>query len=187
MLTTETAMTRIQRALFVRDATLELLARYGSFEDTNIGPVLTAQVEGFKFLHRSPFQRVTWLGIQRSDAIVGPPDHLRCQPFSLDAWYNRRKVLSMDWDERITPRLLLFQKGSWEERLCSLCGFAADSAISAAWAIPDERYNRVARPRGLTPGACLAESQAKTRRQMPLNPERTHRGGCRARFTVPTT
>ena len=121
-------MTRIQQAASVTEAALGLLARYGTLEDTNVGPVLTAQVEGFQFLHRTPAQRVTWNAIQSADARAGLPDHLRCQPFGLEAWYNRRKVFSMDWDERGAPRLFLFRRGSWEAQLCSLFGRAADPA-----------------------------------------------------------
>lgn len=129
MTRTETTIQRTQRAVAVCDAALVLLARYGSFEDTNVGPVLTAQVKDFQFLYWRPDQRVACNGIYRSDPTSGPPEGWR--QYGLDAWYDRRKVLSMVWKDFTMPRLFLFRKGDWEARLCRLSGLDPESLNSS--------------------------------------------------------
>lgn len=113
-------MTRLDRALIVRDAVLGWLRDNGREEVISGFRVRGGEVAGFRFIYRTPFSRVPLNGLKPRNfgeaAILqrrGPVN----LPYALDVWWGDRKVMLIEWAHDGSPDLASFTKGQWDSEL----------------------------------------------------------------------
>jgi hypothetical protein len=113
---------RMQRAIELRDAALNLVRAHGRWESAkNIsGKYLFAEIDGLRILHTTPFTRLPEPpeAIKYMAALSGRPMNL---PYSLDVWApGSGKVFFIKWDGKAQFNLVNFRRGGWEDVLLSL-------------------------------------------------------------------
>lgn len=107
---------RLDAAIRIRDAALEVVELEGQFEDTNVGPLLVWRGDEFEISYTTPFQKFPPPGEdvlkQCYAAGVDPEFNL---PYGLDIWSTYGKVLNIEWDLKNHVELISFKRGEWEE------------------------------------------------------------------------
>jgi hypothetical protein len=115
-------MTRLQRALIVRDAVLAWLRDHGITEIVSGMRVLGGEVAPYRFIHRTPFTELPDnLNRDYQYAVLlqerGRPVNL---PYGLDVCLSGCKVMNLEWDNDGSPDLVSFAKGDWDGQLLDM-------------------------------------------------------------------
>lgn len=129
-------MTKLTRAIELRDTALQLLASAGTWAESRRQdgtPVrcLEFRRDGIEMIHRTRFQRVF---AEPSDsakygaALLGL-DWKRNLPYGLDIWAGQ-KVLNIEWDNQGRVELVSLKRGCWEQDLVALMASLSPWAIS---------------------------------------------------------
>jgi hypothetical protein len=111
---------RLDDALYLRGLIMPLIAGRLERTESNIGPMLAARIGPFTFIYTTPFQKEALNRMWQLCAQAGAPGRSWPKPYALDAWYLGKKVLAMDWEDGLPPRLLSFRRGEWREALVEL-------------------------------------------------------------------
>lgn len=98
---------------------LPLLQQEGSWEEVENypGKVRSYEQGDIFMLHRTPFQPIP-ISEQAAQAGIGADaQRIAARSYGLDVWWQRRKVLSVIWNDGGQLGLVLFKTGSWESTL----------------------------------------------------------------------
>jgi hypothetical protein len=120
-------MSRIDDATRHRDVALSIIRKHGKIERGEV-PHTSARVGAFSFALFTPFQPNPDLG--------NAPGYYRAllgmdvpKSYQLDAWYDGKKVLSVDWEEGERASVLSLRRGEWEGLLANLDCSLHDAAV----------------------------------------------------------
>jgi len=109
-------ISRVSRALELRDDALNILWRHGARVDFGPLKLLQADLNGLSIAHRTPFLQPLLTG--RNNWAL---------PFGLDIWTRKRKVMNLEWGLPWEVQLVSFRSGEWEEQLTRI------STALSAW------------------------------------------------------
>ena len=108
-------MTRLERALQVRDQAVAFLKAHGQWQHTAHGPkVLTAQKGTLRLVLRTPFKLLPRpKPTTREGALLA--ERAPNLPYGLDIWQRPAgKVLNIEWDDNGAVELIGFMAGAWD-------------------------------------------------------------------------
>jgi|SRR5579862_1386036 len=111
--------TRKQRAMQIRDTVLPWLRLHGHMHGTGDVRALAGNASPFIFVHRtffcSPVLQPRPRNFREAASLqVHGGTNL---PYGLDVWYNKSKVMNIEWDDAGLVHLVGFRSGVWEEAL----------------------------------------------------------------------
>ena len=125
-------MTKLQRAIKLRDLALPVVVKRGAWETTEGASVAHVNVlsyrdSGFAIFYRMPSQSIP----QSSDSTVVPQKAANGNlPYGLDIWFGE-KVLNIEWADDGTVELRDYKPGrSWERRLSKVSARGAQKITS---------------------------------------------------------
>lgn len=113
-----------KRAFVARDLALPLLRARGSWEEVENfpGKVRSFEHEDLFMLHRTPFQPVPISDDAQASGVTALHQRDAARAYGLDVWWQRRKVLSVIWNDGGPLGLVIIKDGPWEQALqaCAL-------------------------------------------------------------------
>lgn len=120
-----------KRAFEARDLALPLLRARGSWEDVENypGKVRSFEHEELFMLHRTPFQPVPISDDAKATGITALHQRDAARAYGLDVWWQRRKVLSLIWNDGGPLGLVVIKDGPWEEALAA-CARQTGEAVA---------------------------------------------------------
>lgn len=109
---------RLARVRAARDRALEIARTSGR---QNGDGEVWANAEDFLVVHRTPFSKPlpeprasNYLEAQLLQRFVP------ALPYTMDVWYQHKKVMNVSWDSDDRIRLISFRPGAWEEKLATV-------------------------------------------------------------------
>jgi hypothetical protein len=117
------------RAQSARDLALPLLRASGTWEevDNYPGKVRSFEQDQLFMLHRTPFQPVPISEDAEALGISAGLQRDAARAYGLDVWWQRRKVLSVIWNDGGPLGLIVFKEGPWEEALQAYAAATAEA------------------------------------------------------------
>jgi hypothetical protein len=108
-----------ERASAARDLALPLLRLSGTWEEVENYP---GKVRSFErgelfMLHRTPFQPVPVSADAQASGISAGLQRDAARAYGLDVWWERRKVLSVIWNDGGPLGLIMCKEGPWMQAL----------------------------------------------------------------------
>lgn len=116
---TPTLEGRMRRADRLRALALPLLRDAGNWEQVENYPgKVRSYTQGQLFmLHRTPFQPIPISEAAQAAGISRLHQRDVARAYGLDVWWERRKVLSLIWNEGGPLGLVVYKAGGWEQAL----------------------------------------------------------------------
>lgn len=111
---------RIARATQLRNVVVDLVARRGAMVDVSDGDK-TVQVMMFECDRLAVLYKTPRVILSTGDA----PASIRPKGFTLDVWFERHKILSIQWDHEEPIDVFTFKPGAWEDMIADAAGIAA--------------------------------------------------------------
>lgn len=120
-----------QRAFSARDLALPLLRARGCWEEVENYPgrVRSFEHEELFMLHRTPFQPVPVSHEAQASGISALHQRDAARAYGLDVWWQRRKVLSLIWNDGGPLGLVVIKDGPWEQALMA-CAQQVGEAVA---------------------------------------------------------
>lgn len=108
-----------EHASIARDQALPLLRERGSWEEvTNYpGKVRSYEHDALFMLYRTPFQPVPISEDAAASGVTALHQRDAARAYGLDVWWQRRKVLSLIWNDGGPVGLIVFKEGPWQQAL----------------------------------------------------------------------
>lgn len=116
-----------QQAAFVRihalyQLALPLLHADGEWEEIEgyPGRVRSYERDDLMMLHRTPFQPVPVSKEAQKAGVTAMTQREAARAYGLDVWWQRRKVMSLIWNDGGPLGLITYKEGPWETALQQL-------------------------------------------------------------------
>ena len=102
-----------------RELALPLLQHLGAWQEVENYPgrVRSFEREELFMLHRTPFQPVPISDAALGAGVSAENQRDVARAYGLDVWWQRRRVLSVIWNDGGPLGLIVFKPGPWEEAL----------------------------------------------------------------------
>lgn len=112
------------RAQALRLHALEILRRSGEWQEVENYPgrVRALEQDDLLLMHRTPFTPVPISQAAEAAGVTALHQRDAARAYGLDVWWQRRKVMSLIWNEGGPLGLVRFKEGPWEGALTHLAG-----------------------------------------------------------------
>ena len=107
-----------EQAVLLRDISIVLVQKYGIFEKSNIGNMLTWSSDKFIISYRTPFNKIPPVPdeVSYQAAILG--ESALNLPYGINVWTKPKgKVLNLEWNDEGKIFFISFKRGEWEQDL----------------------------------------------------------------------
>jgi hypothetical protein len=133
--TEQNQVTKLERAIHVRDMVLSILQSAGTWKPINMpsGPTKHLAFEDgtLSVMLRTPFQPVHGMSNRYKHAAATLGIEARGNlPYGLDVWTNHKKVLNIGWNDGESVQLVSFHRGDWERHVAALALKSKVPAVS---------------------------------------------------------
>jgi hypothetical protein len=110
---------RLARVRTARDHLLKIVREKGRQAG---GGWVSAGTEGFDIMHRTPFTKPMPKARQPATyASAFVRQHFATDlPYTMEVWYQRKKIMNVQWDDKDKIQLISFHPGVWEEKLATI-------------------------------------------------------------------
>ena len=114
--------TKLERAIAIRDAARDIVAREGKWEEVGIGGgkrirVRSASFERIKIVYTTPFQPIPEMSSTMKWQCALHGYDTKRHAYWIDIWDSWKKVFFVLWNDDEGLTVSSFRRGDWEERV----------------------------------------------------------------------